>query len=176
MVKKFIGGALALSVASVLVLAGCSGGSGMTPSVNPGGPAMPGVAFAPDAKAAPIVYKGPKVSGKPEVDLYSTTPATAGYSATFKLSQKGYTGAFKYKFKAISGFANNCPKTASASYAISPKSGKTAKKGKFSVKSAASAVAGACQVIFTGASKKTLKLTLTFTTSGVVVGKPPSIR
>jgi hypothetical protein len=131
------------------------------------------VSLTPDA-VAKIVYKGPKVSGKPEVDLYSVTPATAGYSAAFKLTQKGFTGAFTYKYKAISGYTNNCPKTASASYSISPKSGKTAKKGKYTVKATSTAAAGACLVTFTGASKKTLKLVLTFTTSGVVVGKTPS--
>lgn len=170
MVKKFIGGALALSVASVLVLAGCSGGSGLTPTVNP---AAPSSAVAPHA-AGPILYKGPKVSKKPEVDLYSTTPATAGYSASFTLKQSGGTGAFKYAFKAVSGFTNNCPKTANASYAISPASGKKAPKGKYTVKASGKGTAGACAVTFTGASKKTLKLMLTFTSSGVVVGKPPS--
>lgn len=172
MVKKFIGGALALSVTSVLVLAGCSGGSGLTPNVNPG-PAVPSSVVAPHA-AGPIVYKGPKVSKKPEVDLYSTTPATAGYSASFTLKQSGGTGAFKYAFKAVSGFTNNCPKTANASYAISPASGKKAPKGKYTVKATGKGTAGACAVTFTGASKKTLKLMLTFTSSGVVVGKPRS--
>jgi hypothetical protein len=172
-VKKFIGGAVALSVASVLILSGCSGSSRVTPAVNPGGPPMPGgISFAPDAKVPPIVYKGPKVSGKPEVDLYSTTPATAGYSATFTLTQKGFTGAFKYTTKPISGQTNNCPKTAAASYVISPKSGKRAKKGKYSVKAISTASAGECLVIFKG-YKKTLKLVLTFTTSGVVVGQHP---
>lgn len=175
MVKKFIGGAIALSVASVLVLAGCSGGSGMTPTVNPGGPAMPGVSLRPDA-ASPIVYKGPTVSKKPEIDLYSTTAATAGYSATFTLTQKGFTGGFKYGYKPVSGFTNNCPKTASASYAISPASGKKAKSGKYTVKATSKGAAGACSVTFTGASSKTIKVTLTFTTSGVVVGKPVSTR
>jgi hypothetical protein len=141
--------------------------------VSPGGPAAPAGAWAPSA-VGPIAYKGPKVAKKPEVDLYSATPATAGYSATFTLTQKGGTGAFKYTFKAVSGFTNNCPKTANGSYAISPASGKKAKKGKYTVKAAGKGVAGACAVTFTGASKKKLKLMLTFTTSGVVVTKSPS--
>jgi hypothetical protein len=168
--KKFVGGALAFSVASIVVLAGCTGGSRLTPTVNAGGPAAPAAAWAPNA-VGPVVYKGPKVANKPEVDLYSTTPATAGYSATFTLTQKGGTGAFKYAFKAVPGYANNCPKTASASYAISPASKKKAKKGKYTVKAAGKGIAGACSVTFTGTSKKTLKLLLTFTTSGVVVGQ-----
>ncbi|HZY98920.1 MAG TPA: hypothetical protein VFE36_05065 [Candidatus Baltobacteraceae bacterium] len=172
MVKKFIGAVAALSVASVLVLAGCSGGSRLTPAVGDGMSA-PGVAMAPNAAGA-ITYKGPKVGSKPEVDLYSTTPATAGYSSTFTLTQSGFTGAFTYGYKPISGFTNNCPKTASATYAISPASGKKASKGKYTVKATAKGAAGACQVTFTGGAKKTLKVTLTFTTSGVVVGKPPS--
>lgn len=173
MVKRFIGGAMALSAASILVLAGCSRGSGLTPTLNPGGPAAPAAPLAPDA-VGPIVYKGPKVSNKPEVDLYSTTPATPGYSATFTLTQSGGTGAFKYAFKTVSGFRNNCPETKAASYAISPASGKKAANGKYTVKAAGKGTAGACAVTFTGASKNTLKLMLTFTTSGVVVGKPPS--
>ncbi|HEY1978259.1 MAG TPA: hypothetical protein VGG89_17030 [Candidatus Baltobacteraceae bacterium] len=133
---------------------------------------MPGVSLAPNA-AAPIAYKGNKVGGKPEIDLYSTAPATAGYSATFTVTQKGFTN-FKYAFKAVSGFTNNCPKTASATYALSPASGKAAKKGKYTVKATSKGAAGACLVTFTGANKATLKVTLTFTTSGVVVGKPRS--
>ena len=172
MLKKFIGGALGLSASAVLILSGCSGSSQVTPSVNPGGPPMAGMAWAPNA-GNPIAYKGNKVGGKPEIDLYSTTAATAGYSATFTVTQKGFT-KFKYAFKAISGFTNNCPKTASATYAISPASGKAAKKGKYTVKATSKGAAGACLVTFTGASKQTLKVTLTFTTSGVVVGKPPS--
>lgn len=175
MLKKFIGGATALSVASVLIFAGCSGSSRMTPSINPGGPPMADVAVAPGAAAAPIVYKGPKVGTKPEVDLYSTTAATAGYSASFTVTQKGFT-KFKYGFKPVPGFTNNCPKTASATYALSPASGKAAKKGKYTVKATSKGAAGACLVTFTGASKKTLKVTLTFTTSGVVVGKPTAGR
>ena len=174
MVKKFIGGAIALSVASVLVLAGCSGGSRLTPSVADGGGMSAPAMIRPDA-AASIVYKGPKVSNKPEIDLYSTTAATAGYSATFTLTQKGFTGGFKYGFKAVSGFANNCPKTSNASYSISPASGKKAPKGKYTVKATSKGAAGACAVTFTGASKQTLKVTFTFTTSGVVIGKPPSV-
>ena len=169
MLKKLIGGAVALSVASVLVLAGCSGGSRMMPTVNPGEPPVAGFGLAPHAGS--IVYKGPKVGTKPEVDLYSTTAATPGYSATFTLTQSGFTGGFKYGFKPVSGFTNNCPKTTSASYAISPASGKKAKNGKYTVKATSKGAAGACLVTFTGASKKTFKLTLTFTTSGVVVGK-----
>jgi hypothetical protein len=132
-----------------------------------------GISFAPHA-VAPIVYKGPKVSGKPEVDLYSNTPATAGYSATFTITQKGFTGAFKYSFKPISGQTNNCPKTTIASYTISPASGKVAKKGKYTVKATSKAAAGECLATFTNTTKKTLKVTLTFTTSGVVVGQHPS--
>lgn len=170
MLNKLVAGAAALSVASVLVLSGCSGSSPMTPAVNPGGPAMPGISLAPNA-TAPIAYKGNKVGGKPEIDLFSTTAGTSGYSATFTVTQKGFT-KFKYAFKAISGFTNNCPKTSSASYTTSPASGKAAKKGKYTVKATSKSVAGACLMTFTGANKKTLKVTLTFTTSGVVVGKP----
>lgn len=173
MVRKFIGSAVALSVASVLILAGCSGGSRLTPAGPGDGMSAPGVAMAPNA-AGSIVYKGPKVGSKPEVDLYSTTANTAGYSATFTLTQSGFTGAFKYGFKAVSGFTNNCPKTSKATYAISPASGKKANKGKYTVKATSKGAAGACLVTFTGGSSKTLKVTLTFTTSGVVVGKPPS--
>jgi hypothetical protein len=147
----------------------------LAPTVNAGGPAMPAVGLGPDG-AGSIVYKGPKVSGKPEVDLYSTTKAASGYSATFTLTQSGGTGAFKYGFKAVSGFTNNCPKTAHASYAISPASGKKAPKGKYTVKASGKGTAGACAVTFTGASNETLKVMLTFTTSGVVVGKPLSSR
>ena len=171
-VKKFIGGAVALSVASVLVLAGCSGGSRLMPTAGQAGDmSAGGVSFSPASKAAPITYKGPKVSNKPEIDLYSTTAATPGYSASFTLTQKGNTGAFKYAFKAVSGFTNNCPQTSNATYAISPASGKKAKKGKYSVKATSKGAAGECLVTFTGADSATLKLLLTFTTSGVVVGE-----
>ncbi len=175
MVTKSVGVSLALSVALVLILAGCSGRSDVIPAVNPGGPALPVAVWAPDA-AGPIVYNGPKVSKKPEVDLYSTTPTAPGYSAKFTLTQKGGSGAFTYAFNAVSSFTNNCPKTANVSYAISPASGKKAKKGKYTVKATAKGTAGACMVTFTGASKKTLKLMLTFTTSGVVINTPPSTR
>lgn len=180
MVKKFFGGAAAVSVASIFVLAGCSGLGRMTPSV-PGGAGMGSSVrvplMIPDAGAA-IVYKGPKVAKKPELDLYSTTVATPGYTLSFTATQKGNTKPFTYAFATVKGFTNNCPNAkskAARAYLVSPASGKPAKKGKYTVKVAgASAPAGECAMTLTGASKKTLKVLLTFTTSGVVVGQPKS--
>jgi hypothetical protein len=148
----------------------------MTPSV-PGGADMGTSArvpvITPDA-GSPIVYKGPTVSKKPEVDLYSSTAATPGYSATFTITQKGNTN-FTYKFAAVKGFANNCPNVKSGkAYTVSPASGKPAPKGKYTVKATGSAKAGECLMTLTGASARTLKVLLTFTTSGVVVGQPRS--
>ena len=174
MVQKFVGGALAVSVAAVLVLSGCSGNR-LMPGASDAGPGTAGISVAPESGASPIVYKGPKVKNKPEVDLYSTTAKTPGSNASFKLSQSGNSSPFTYAFKAVPKFANNCPKTSKASFAVSPASGSQAKGGKYTVKATSKGAAGECAVTFTGASGATLKVLLTFTTSGVVVGKPPSI-
>jgi len=175
-VKKFVGGAAALSVASVLVLAGCSGLGRMTPSV-PGGAGMAPswhAPLSPDAKPAPIKYKGPKVGKNPEIDLYSSTPATPGYTASFTITQTGNT-KFTYAYKGVKGFTNNCPNAKTGKgYKVSPASGKPAKKGKYTVTATSTAPAGECSMTITGASKQTLKVLLTFTTSGVVVGQPRS--
>jgi hypothetical protein len=57
---------------------------------------------------------------------------------------------------------------------ISPASGKAAKNGKYTVKATGKSIAGGCSVTFSGASNATIKVTLTFTTIGVVVGQPTS--
>ena len=123
--------------------------------------------FKPVASA--IVYTGPKVSAAPEVDLYSTTPATAGYSATFTATQAGWTGSFKkaftYSFAAVTGKTNNCPGGSGPAYTVSPGSG--ALGTSYTVTATANAPAGECLMTMTGGAASTVKVLLTFTTSGI---------
>jgi hypothetical protein len=124
--------------------------------------------FAP--KLADISYSGPMVSGAPEIDLYSTTPATQGFSGAFTATQKGWSGKFKeaftYAFAGISGKTNNCPGPSGA-YTVTPGSKKVATD--YTVSATAGAGAGECLMTMTGGGGKTLAITLTFTTSGIVI-------
>jgi hypothetical protein len=133
-------------------------------------------AASPGAKAgkatfspvlANIAYTGPKVAAAAEIDLTSTTPATAGYSGAFTATQAGWTGSFKkaftYATAAVSGFTNNC----ASAYAITPGSG--AVGTAYTVKGKSTAVAGECALTLTGGGGKTLRVLLTFTTTSVGV-------
>jgi len=118
------------------------------------------------------VYSGPEVSGIPEIDLYSTTSGSSGFSGSFTVAQTGWNAgsfdkAFTYK-TASTGSSPNC-----GSYAISPASG----SGKsYTVSATASSVAGECDLIVTGGAGKSTTVLLTFTTSSIGVngkrGKP----
>jgi hypothetical protein len=116
---------------------------------------------------ADIVYSGPKVSSAAEIDLTSSTPSTAGYSAAFTATQAGWTGSFKKPFKyatsAVAGFANNC----ATAYVITPGSG--ALGTSYTVKGKSGAAAGECALTLTGGARKTLRVLLTFTTTSVGV-------
>jgi hypothetical protein len=116
---------------------------------------------------ANIAYTGPKVSSAAEIDLTSSTPSTAGYSAAFTATQAGWTGSFKKPFKyatsAVTGFTNNC----ATAYVITPGSG--ALGTSYSVKGKAGAAAGECALTLTGGGGKTLRVLLTFTTTSVGV-------
>jgi hypothetical protein len=117
-----------------------------------------------------IDYKGPMVNKAPEIDLYSTTPATQGFSGTFKVTEKGWTGKYKkpftYAFKSIKGKTNNCPGPGGA-YTVKPASKKIATD--YTISATAGAGAGECLMTMTGGGGKTLGITLTFTTSGIVI-------
>ncbi|MBV8147479.1 MAG: hypothetical protein JO092_00145 [Candidatus Eremiobacteraeota bacterium] len=125
------------------------------------------VKFAP--KLSSIDYDGPTVGGKPEIDLYSTTPATQGFSGAFSVTQNGWSGKFKkpftYAFKGIGGKSNNCPGPSGA-YSVSPASKKIATI--YTVSATAKAGAGECLMTMSGGGK-TVAITLTFTTSGIVI-------
>jgi hypothetical protein len=126
------------------------------------------VQFAP--KLSSIDYEGPTVSSNPEIDLYSTTPATQGFSGTFSVTQDGWSGKFKqpfeYAFKGISGKSNNCPGPSGA-YLVSPASNRIATN--YTVSATSSAGAGECLMTMTGGGGETVAITLTFTTSGIVI-------
>jgi hypothetical protein len=114
-----------------------------------------------------IAYSGPKVSSVPEIDLTSSTPSTAGYSAAFTATQAGWTGKFKKPFKyatsAVAGFTPNC----ATAYVITPGSG--ALGTSYTVKGKSGAGAGECALTLTGGGGKTLRVLLTFTTTSVGV-------
>lgn len=116
---------------------------------------------------ATIVYTGAKVSGNPEIDLYSNTPATAGYSGAFTATEAGYSAPFTYTFAAISGQTNNCPGTGSAQYTTSPASG--AAGTSFTVSSTSANNAGECLMTISGGGGATLNVILTYTTSSIGV-------
>jgi hypothetical protein len=124
--------------------------------------------FAP--KLSAIVYTGPKVGAAAEIDLYSTTPATPGYTGSFTATQAGWTGTFKknltYAFAAVSGKTNNCPGSGGPAYTVTPASGAAAASG-YAVTATASAPAGECMMTMTGGGGATLSVLLTFTTSGI---------
>jgi hypothetical protein len=126
------------------------------------------IKFAP--KLAGITYRGPTASGAPEIDLYSTTPATQGFSGAFTVTQKGWSGKFKkaftYAFTGISGKTNNCPGPSGA-YKVTPSSRTVATD--YTVSATAGAGPGECLMTMTGGGGKTLAITLTFTTSGIVI-------
>jgi hypothetical protein len=121
-------------------------------------------------KLADIVYSGPTVNGAPEIDLYSTTPATQGFSGAFTVTQKGWSGKFKkaftYAFEGISGKTNNCPGPSGA-YSVTPPSKRVATD--YTVSATSNAGAGECLMTMTGGGDKKLAITLTFTTSGIVI-------
>lgn len=116
-------------------------------------------AFAPTNGA--IQYSGPLVNGSPEIDLYSPTAGTLGFSASFTLTQPGWNGgsfanAFTY---VLGGTGNNC-----TSYVVTPASG-TANTYTVSVGNSPSA--GTCTLTATGGVSLTLNVLLTYTTSGI---------
>jgi hypothetical protein len=139
------------------------------------------VTFAPALSA--IVYAGAtSSSSKPEIDLYSTTPATNGFSGAFTATQTGWTPApfgkpFTYTFAPIAGNTNDCPTAANPAFAVSPASGAVGTSFTVSVSSALQAAtnanpyAGECLMTLEGGAGKTIGVVLTFTTSGVVIGK-----
>jgi hypothetical protein len=129
---------------------------------------------------ANIVYTGAKVSGNPEIDLYSNAPATPGFTATFTATQAGWTASpyskpFTYTFAAIGGQANDCPNASNPAYAITPASG--AAGTSFAVTASAqiqaaadpTPFAGECLMTIKGGGLKTQAVILTFTTSSIGV-------
>lgn len=120
------------------------------------------------------------VASQSEIDLYSLTPSTTGFSGQFTATQAGWTGSFGKAFTQT--FApvtsptplptNDCPGTSVNAYAITPASGTVGTSFTVSVSSGAQGTyyanyAGECTMTINGGGGKSATVLLTFTTSGI---------